>query len=223
MFFSQHVYFLSAVLFFLLWLLLFTLNNKTDRRTILTVSFVTLVLGFFVEQMHLVDWWHPIFVFNSTIKIEDVLFGFSCGGDISGIYCLLTRGMWQSKPKIFKEHYKIVLTLVSLFCLFGLFYLFHIRSFWSSIFALSVPVITVLFWKPRVIPIVFLTGCIITFIALLGYLFAIRINPNYVTETYNFHYLSGRLFLGIPIEELWWFFFAGIGIASFQEIIWGSK
>jgi transcriptional regulator of nitric oxide reductase len=55
-----------------------------------------------------------------------------------------------------------------------------------------------------------------------GYLFLIYINPNFVKETYLLDHLSRILILGIPIEELIWFFFAGMGISAFQKIIWNN-
>ncbi len=222
-FFSQYIYFLSACIFSLLWLLFFTLNKKEDCQKMVYISLSTLVLGFFVQQMHLTDWWQPHFIFNSVIKIEDVLFGFSSGGVISGIYCLLRKHIRLQDTRMFPKLYKILLIVLSLFILFGFFYIFHVHSFLTSVFALLIPILVVCFWRPRILPIIILTGVIITTIAFLGYRFSIYINPAYVSETYLFDYLSGKLFFGIPVEELWWFLFAGLGVASAQEVIWSKK
>lgn len=187
------------------------------------VSFVTMVFGPLVEQMHLVDWWQPHFIFNSYIKIEDILFGFSTGGAISGIYSMLKSRIQRNSIILINTTSKILLIVISLFSLFGLFYIFHVNSFWSSIIALSIFVIIVAYQNSKLLLNIFLTGVIVAIIAFGGYLFGLYLNPHFVTETYLFSHLSGILILGIPIEELLWFFFAGIGVSGFQEIMWNKK
>lgn len=222
-FFSEHIFFVSALFFSLLWLILFLLINKESKRQMIFVSLVTMVLGPLVEQMHLVDWWQPHFIFNSYIKIEDIIFGFSTGGTISGIYSIL-KSRIQNNPIIsINTNRKILLITISLFSLFGLFYIFHVNSFWSSIISISISVIIVAYQNSKLLLNIFLTGVIVAIIAFGGYLFGLYLNPHFVTETYLFSYLSGILVFGIPIEELLWFFFAGMGVSGFQEIMWNKK
>ncbi len=187
------------------------------------VGLTTMALGPFVEQMHFIDWWQPHVISNSFIKIEDILFGFSLGGIVSGIYSILCSHIKMKSILSLKIYSKIFIIACSLFSVFGLFYIFHIHSFLSSIVSLSVPII-ILAWKDRKLLLpTFLTGVIVAIIALLGYLFGLYINPNFVKETYLLAHLSGVLVSGIPIEELIWFFFAGMGGSAFQTIIWNNQ
>lgn len=218
-FFSEHIFFVSASFFSSLWFIVFLFNKKNRKRMVL-VSVVTMILSPLVEQMHFIDWWQPHFIFNSYIKIEDILFGFSTGGVISGVYSILQSNIKNKYRISLKVTEKIWLVFIFLFSLFGLFYIFHVHSFLSSIIALSVSVVMVAYKNRKLLPAIFLTGIIMTAIALAGYLFAIFINPHFVAETYMLNHLSGILIFGIPIEELIWFFFAGIGVSAFQEIMW---
>ncbi|MFA5933788.1 MAG: lycopene cyclase domain-containing protein [Candidatus Paceibacterota bacterium] len=177
----------------------------------------------FAEQMHFTDWWHPHFIFNSFITIEDLLFGFSVGGVISAVYSLLNSRIKDDFILPINLTGKILTTTAFLFSVFGLFYIFHIHSFISSIIALSIPVIIVGYYNKKSLIPIFLTGMFMTVFALAGYLFSIYLNPNFVKETYLLNHLSKILILGIPIEELLWFFFAGMGVSAFQKIIWSEK
>lgn len=217
-FFTQHIFFLSSLLFFILWIILFIINKK-NRGQMLVISLSTMILGCFVEQMHFTDWWQPNFIFNSYIKIEDILFGFSVGGVISGIYSLVKNQIKYKTSIPLRLSTKFFLLALSICLLFVLFYIFNISSFYSSVVALLIPVIFIYYKNKKLLYRVCLTGIIITCIAFLGYLFAIYINPTFVKDTYLLDHLSGILFFGIPIEELIWFFFAGMGISAFQEII----
>lgn len=221
-FFSQNIYFLSAVLFFLLWLIIFVLN-KTGRKQMLYISIATMFLGFFVQEMHFVDWWQPHFLFDTFIKIEDIFFGFGAGGVISGIYSILKSYSRNNRSAVLSKHSKIVLIIVFLFSLFGLFYIFNVHSFTSSIIALSLPLVVLAYKNMRLLPVMFLSAGIFTAFAFLGYVLAIHINPNFVIDTYLLEHLSGILIVGIPIEELLWFFFAGLGVPAVQELFFDIK
>jgi hypothetical protein len=222
MFFIQHNYFAGTLIFLLLWIFVFILNNKIDRINIIKISLITMALGLFVQPMHLVDLWNPNFVFNSFIKIEDVIFGFSLGGFISGIYTILSKKRGQTAFVTFQNIYKIPLLLVFFFSLFGLFYLFQVSSFWSCIIALSVPAIFLLLWRIKALPAVFLAAFIVGLVSVFGYMGLNHFLPSYTNDTYMISNLSGQLFMGVPLEILCWFFFAGLGISSFQELFFSS-
>jgi len=218
MFFATYPYLLAATGFSLLWLVTFFAIPKTYWKEMLQVSLVTMILGHFVEQMHFVDWWHPRFIVNAPITIEDTLFGFSAGGSMYALYILWKDNFQIKQHFLFTLRQKITLASLSLFSLFGLFYLFHFRSFWSSLISLFIPVLAVGVYERRLLLPTFLTGISVTVIAFLGYLLTIYLDPGFVSQTYILSDLSGILVLGIPIEELFWFFFAGMGIAAFSVI-----
>ncbi len=223
MFLMQHNYLIGSLIFLALWVFVFLLNQgQGDRKKIFRISIITMLLGLLVQPMHLSDLWQPSFIFDSFIKIEDVLFGFSLGGFVSGVYTILSKKRGQTAFITFQNVYKIPLLIAFFFCLFGLFYLFQISSFWSCIIALSIPPFFLLLWRIKALPAVFLAAFILLLVSMLGYMGLSHLLPGYTGDTYMISNLSGQLFMGVPLEVLCWFFFAGLGIASFQELFFSS-
>jgi hypothetical protein len=216
-FFIGHVYLLDAFIFFSFWLVLFW-TGASNRRQMLIVSFMTMSLGYFLEWMHLTDWWPPHFAFDTFLKIEDLLFGFSVGGMISGVYALVRPGIKREVVIYLGVPDRLLVAGASLLSVFGLFYIFHVHSFWSSMIALAIPTAVAGWLDLKSLPSLLLTGLIMTSVAFLGYLFTLHLDPDFVKETYLLEHLSGVLIYGIPIEELMWFLFSGVGIAAFQRI-----
>lgn len=221
MFLVNHLYFLGAIIFSILWLILF-IANKKNRKKMIVIGLIFVIGGAFAEQMHFTDWWHPNFIFNSFFTVEDILFGFTGGGVVSAVYSILSSYLKDDFILPLNFIKKIIIAITFLFLIFGLFYIFHIHSFISSIIALSIPTIVVGVYNRKSLIPMFLTGIFMLIFAMAEYLFLIYINPNFVKETYLLNHLSGILVLGIPIEELIWFFFAGMGMSAFQKIIWNN-
>jgi len=216
MFIANHLYFLSAVYFSFWWIMLFFFNKK-GRRAMLLLSFVGLIFGPLVQQMHLVDWWQPHFIFNTVIKFEDLMFGFAVAGTISSIYTIIRSKFSAPQLKV-SLLLKIILVAATLFAVFGLFYLFNIHSFWSSLIGFSIPIFAAIISRPGLLLPMCMTGILITVIVLPGYLFGIYLKPAWVQNEWLLSSLSGKFFLGVPMEEFIWFFFAGVGLGAFQEL-----
>lgn len=186
------------------------------------LGIIGMALGPLVQQMHLVDWWQPHFVFDTAIKFEDLLFGFVATGTAVSLYtCIRT---FFSAPQLkTSKLFKIALAGATFFAVFGLFYWFGVHSFVSSVIGFCLSLLAVSVLRPSLfIPLV-ITGFCLALIAFPGYLFGIYLNPTWVQTEWLLASLSGHLFSGIPIEELLWFFFAGAGLGAFQEIFIFSK
>ena len=184
----------------------------------LALSLVGMMLGPLVQQMHLIDWWHPNFVFNTPIKLEDILLGFSVPGVAIATYDIL-RSSVVARQNTVPFVLKILLASVTTLLLFGLFCWFGVSSFWSSIISLCVPICFIAVVSPQLILPMVLTGVFLVILAVPGYLFGIYLNPHWIQNEWLLSNLSGRFVLGIPIEELLWFFFAGVGLSASKEIL----
>jgi len=55
------------------------------------------------------------------------------------------------------------------------------------------------------------------------YLVLLQINPDYITNEWLLHELTGISVLRVPIEEFIWYFFAAIGAAALQELFENPK
>lgn len=216
-FFAEHLYLLAA-LYFAFWWALFFSAFKDQRRAMLIFGFWGMLLGPLVQQMHLIDWWHPNFVFNTPVKLEDVLFGLAVPGVAAAAYGLL-RTKVPVRQQAIPLLLKITLVATALFLLFGLFYLFGVSSFWSSILSLCVSILFIVITRPQLLCLFFVVGMFLVALAVPGYLLGIHLNPHWIENEWWLPKLSGRFVFGIPVEELAWFFFTGAGLAAAKEIL----
>lgn len=185
------------------------------------MSIVGLIMGPLVEVIHLKDWWNPNFIFNSFIRIEDILFGFSFAGVASATYLILSSKKIGNMKKSESVFYKIIVSALTPFLLFGLFFLFHFTSFWSSIIAMSLNIILICNYRSQFISEMLLTGFFILIIAVPGYFFGVFIYPGWIQAEWLVNHLSGITINTVPIEEFIWFLFAGTNIAALQAL-WSS-
>jgi hypothetical protein len=221
MFLSTHLYFAAALYFFIFWILLFAVNERA-RKQMFIVSLFGLILGPFAEVMHLVDWWHPNFVFNSFVKIEDLLFGFAFAGIVCCVYNILAP-INETSLQGFNSWYKLSVVGGFLFLLFGLFYIFHTSSFWSSIISSLFALVMVGISKRQLLPAMLLTGLFMVIIATPGYFLGVYIHPGWVSQEWFTGNLSGVSIMTVPIEEFLWFFFAGSSLSALVELFCGDE
>ena len=87
----NYAYLIGVLLFFPIWLLLFTLR-KDLKKEIFVASFVFGVIAFLSEPLFLRDYWNPEYM-NSLFfgpyqlgSFEDFLYGFFKGGIAAVIY-----------------------------------------------------------------------------------------------------------------------------------------
>lgn len=219
MIFATHIYLLAALLFFCWWLVLLPMVPRNRWKEMITIGFLLMVLGYLVEQMHFIDWWQPRLLFDIPLSIEDTLFGFSIGGIIYALYILYSDKLNIAQTHSFSLFTKIGAASVSIIILFLPFYFLGVHSFWTSLMSLTIPILITAICNTRILIPAMLTGLTITTVAFCGYLFALYINPQFVPETYLIDHLLGVFILGIPVEELVWFFFAGTGISCSLSIL----
>ncbi len=219
MFFIEHLYFLIGLyIFLILWLPLFFFN-KESRKWMVRMSILGAMLGLpFVQKMYMADWWHPNFIFNSFIKIEDILFGFGLVGAISSIYSLLKSKDEKLLQNKFSLSQKIYITIIAFTFFLGLFYIFKIHSFWATVIGSSLGAVIIAIKKPSFLKYAFLTGIFILITILPVYLLAIYLSPEFIRNEWFLNQLSGITFLSIPIEEFVFYIFAALGMSAFQEL-----
>lgn len=220
MFFIDHLYFSWGLfIFVVLWLPLFILNKK-GRKWMLYMSLFGAVMGALpiVQNMYLADWWQPNFIFDFPVNIEDILFGLGTVGVISSIYSILkTQDKRLTYTKI-SSGYTIAAILSAFSAFFGLFYVFHIHSLWSSVIGVCTGVIFIAVKKPYFLKPAIKTGLLVCLLFLPMYVLALYINPDYINNEWLLHELSGITFASIPIEEFIWYFFAALGVTALQEL-----
>lgn len=171
------------------------------------------------QNMYVVDWWHPNFIFSSAyIKIEDLIFGFSLLGIISSVYSILkSKDIKLSESKSFTLMQKVIIIIVVFSIFLGLFYIFNLNSFWSSVMGASLGALVIFVKRPKFLKYAIMTGIFVLIIFTPVYMLSLYINPNFIKNEWMLNKLSGVMLLNVPIEEYIWYFFAGLGISALQE------
>lgn len=220
----SHMYIWLAVYFLLWWFFLY-FWKKEYRKEMFVVGILGLFSGPLVQITHLKDWWQPLFLYNNfPLKIEDLIFGFSIAGVGAVIYQEI-RGLKEKKikkltPSIF-TNFIFILTPFALF--FSLFYFFGVHSFWTSVISLTMMALFVVKKRIDLFHSMILSGVFLTIIAFVFYTIALSINPAWFEQEWFLDRLSGIFVFSIPIEELVWYFFAGLTLSAIWEFVNGLK
>ncbi len=169
-----------------------------------------------------VDWWHPITITGTRIGIEDFFVGFGAGTVMMIIYQVIL------KKKVIGKSYAnpIIRLLFSAIVLIFIDALIRYAGFTSfESFTIATSLATIYIWIVRrdlIIPSLW-SGALTTIAILPLYFATIFSTPGWVMATYDFVHLSGRLVMGIPIEELIFWFIAGSFIGILSAFTWSGK
>ncbi len=193
----------------------------------LIVSLVFGVIGVLVEPTYLIDWWHPLTITNTSVGIEDFLFGFVTAGISAVIYLIIFNKRINLKVKKKKEtelkKIKIAIPLILLAVIFLVcVYLFKIHTFYSSLIAFAIPIIYIWYKRKDLIVDSILSGILLAIIGLVWFIVPQLITPGWVKTYWFMENLSGITILTAPIEDLIWGFFAGAFIGPLYQY-WQEK
>lgn len=170
-----------------------------------------------------VDWWRPVRITNTAVGIEDFLIGFVSGGVIAVIYEELLKLKYARNHV--RKHLPPASTILVLLALLTawLFWVLKVTSFIASSIAMTVTAGVLLYFRKDLFWKSILTGILTVIVSLIFYYPIIFLVPEWVDQTYNFQYLSGTLVGGIPVEELIFWFFAGLVWGPFYEYWQGIR
>ncbi len=212
---------MGSIYFLLWWFVLFFFGKKC-RKEIFLMSIIGLVFAPMVQYMHLIDWWSPVFIHKTFLHIEDLIFGFSIVGISTSLYHVFVNSHEKKYKKLIpSKKYELVMWILGTFLLFGLFFVFRVHSFWTSIIALIFTFTLTIIKRHDLLMPMLLSGIFLTIIATPFYLYALYINPMWINQEWFVESLSGYGFWGIPIEELSWYFFIGLSFSALWEFMNG--
>jgi hypothetical protein len=208
---------------FIPWLILF-LMRKDTRKEMLIMSVLFGFIGFLVEPIFIVDWWHPLTITNTPIGIEDFLFGFALGGVAAVIYEEVMKKKLNPRRRHFKPRWPwfLVYAILISSLFYGSFFLFNIHSFWASLIAIMT--VTILIWiqRPDLIFNSLLSGILLTIVASLFFILPQLITPGWVQTHWYMENLTGITILSGPLEDYLWCITAGLLVGPLYEF-WQSE
>ena len=211
-------------MFFPIWLILYM--HRRDLRSEMIfmgglISLGALLLEAFIWTK---DWWQPETITGTVVGIEDALFGFFVGGIIASIYEEVFKDKLvhiRGREDHHLKHFLIVIFLSSLIGNFTFFYM-NMHSYYASILSMLIPILIIYLYRKDLIILSLASGAIVTLISIPVYCTIFFFNPNWI-NVWLHENISGALLIGIPIEDLVWFFVTGIFIAPLYEFWKGDR
>ncbi|VVB79423.1 Uncharacterised protein [uncultured archaeon] len=214
-------YLLLGILFFVFWIILF-LWRKDTRKPMLLFSSLFGFAGPLADLLYTQDWWKPVTITNTAIGLESIFVGFMIGG----IATVLYEDIFKKKIRL-RKNYKsrkekdnlhlILLILTALILFFGSFYLLRLNSLVSTIIALIIPTLYIWYKRKDLIVDSLMSGVLLLVLSFLVYSTLNLITPGWVDEFWYFRNVPHLIFLGVPIDDVIWYFLAGAFIAPLYE------
>lgn len=154
------------------------------------------------------DWVDPVTVTGTKVGLEDMVLGFSTGGIVTSIVDVFFNKKRVQRAKsavntaLFLFFFQIVLMLI-------LFYSFRFNSSVATNLSLFISGSITLFYRRDLLRYALLTGMTMVILSIPFYLLLFFVTPDFLTNYFQLERLSGIAILTIPIEDLFFYFFAG--------------
>ena len=219
----QYAYLIGCLIFFIVWLLFFTLR-KDLRKEIIFGSILALPFGF-VERLWVPEYWDPPSLFNLIseygVGLESFFFCFICGGTAAVIYEIISR---KKTVKTRLKHRYLFGPYISVAIIFILLeFLFADKTIYNAIISLLIGAIIIAIKRKDLIGQIIFGGIFFAIVYFLLFLIFNRLFPDYTSTTYALENLWGIIVLGVPLEEIIISFGAGAAWSSFYEYIKGYR
>lgn len=219
---SEFVYLFATIPFCLIWVSIFLIRKDLRKGMLLMslmIGFLSVITSYYWWT---IDWWRPLTITGTRVGIEDFISGFTSGGIMATIYeVVFKRGLYKRKL-----HHHVSGALTILFLLSQtttlLFYEIGFTSFWSATTAMLLTASVVIFIRKDLVLSSFLSGMLMMVISIPPYLMIMLVSPQWIDNTY-LPGISGVRPLGIPIEELVFWFLSGLVFGPFYEYWQGER
>jgi len=194
----------------------------------LVMSLVFAFAGPLADILYTQDWWRPLSLTNTTIGPEALLVGFMIGGIASIIYEVIFQKRLEThkvfKAKEAQRNFSFLsILLISAILFFGSFYLLKFNSLFSTILALLVPTIMIWIKRRDLILDSFGTGIFLVIVASLVYSVLEFLTPGWVHAFWFFKNVPDIIIFNLPLDDIIWYFLAGLFIGPLYEYWQESK
>ncbi|MEM4637534.1 MAG: lycopene cyclase domain-containing protein [Candidatus Woesearchaeota archaeon] len=217
----KYTYLLMGMIFFIFWMILF-LWRKDTRKEMIIMSIIFGFAGPIADILYTKDWWHPLTLTNTIIGPEAILTGFVIGGVTSVIYEDIFKKKIKirnvSKTEETRKNFNFILIItISVFLFFGSFYLLNFNSLTATILALLTPTIMIWINRKDLILDSLATGVFLVITACLVYNILEFLTPGWVSAFWHFKNVPNIIILNVPIDDIIWYFLAGLFIGPLYE------
>ncbi len=186
---------------------------------------MSLIFGFigpFSDVLYTRDWWHPLTVTNTKIGPEAIIVGFAIGGIASVIYedifkkKIRTRRVSRSRKRRDDLNFSIVL-IISGGTLLGAFFFLGLGSLLSTVLAFGIPAVIIWIRRHDLILDSLASGIFLLAVACFVYSVLQILTPGWIQAFWTFRYVPDITILSLPINDVLWYFLAGLFIGPLYE------
>lgn len=205
----QYIYLIGTLISIIPITIVYYLRQNL-RPGIITAGLVCLPFTLATEYFFwAVDWWTPLTITGTRIGIEDIILTLTNCGYAFAIYPFFFKNQKNIKLSINIQTVIIIFSL-NFLAFMALFWIFQVTSVIISIVLSFITSVFLIYKKPALLKPTLFTGLIMLITFLPMYWILIFISPEFIAKTWIFENLTGILFLGIPIEDILFYFQAGV-------------
>jgi hypothetical protein len=214
---NQYAYIVGDGILGIVWLA-FLFLRKDLRRQQLFVSFIIALFGPIADWLYR-DYWIPesiigLNIGRVTLRIESVIFAFLVGGIAAILYEVVFRKRHlYGKPRGALAVIIILATLVLTIILNKL----GLNSIWASSFSMLLSSMVMVTIDHDLIKDAVWSSLLMMILSIILYFVWLNIYPKGFQTFWLPQALTGIKLWEIPIEEIVWFFCAGISLGIFYE------
>lgn len=223
----QYVWLIWSLFFFMFWIILY-LSKPSFKKEMMSISLATMLLGL-TEPLFVPAYWNPPTLFNlaqrTGFDIESLIFTFAIGGTDSVLYRVIYKKnvtkmeTGEMEGHRHKYHIYFLASPIPIFLALAVFTdLNHIDC---GVIAMFAGALLTLYCRPDLKWKIWIGGLLFVIYYFVFFLSLLVVFPNYVVHVWNLKAITGILFLGIPIEELFFAFTFGMLWSSlYEHILW---
>lgn len=172
------------------------------------------------------DYWKPFYVFGSIFRFEDFLWGFAFGGVTAVSYeTFFRKRLVKAVDRSIKREIGNLATIL-LFIFTPMIILTNFLKV-NSIYSISVSLFLIILYmllkRPDLLKNSVWSGIFATILIFIFYIIWQYLYPGVFNLYWNLPSISKIQIFGIPIEELVWFFLAGMAMGPLDEFLFGYK
>jgi len=216
-----HSYLLMDLGFLIVWLFLF-IWRKDARKVMLFISMPLGFMGPFLEYIYVNDWWKPLTITGTLLGIEDFLFAFAIGGISAVIYEELFKKRIRERKmsKRISERSRLTFWITGVLGLVAFYFCYFIlglNTFVTTTTLLIILIVIMYIKRHDLIVDSLVSGFLLLVISSFVYIAVDIITPGWVYQFWHFKFFPKILFLGLPIDDIIFYFLCGAAIAPLYE------
>ncbi|MFH0962080.1 MAG: lycopene cyclase domain-containing protein [archaeon] len=219
---ESYTYLIGSLLTFVFFIFLY-LRRKDVREEMLFSGIIFIFPAIFVQAFFWTrDWWRIPTITGTRIGIEDILFTISVAGACSACYEVLFKKRVSIRKgrhalDIFRKREFWISTLFFLVTFTIAHYFLGLTSFWAWVVVTIILALALWLLRRDLIVDSLASGAIYAAFSIPVFFLLNLLEPGFVQKYWFLEKLSGIIFLGVPLEDLIWFFTIGLLIGPVYE------